>query len=108
MAELFVDALAWGEVTQSRVDAVFPCIDSSYKELKWSFNFDKLFDSFGEMIAYEQQLNTFSNREKDVSYASQNEVNMTLQSIRRLDIPMPIANPKVIGHYEAVFTKEGA
>lgn len=105
MAKLYVDGAPWGDVTDQKPDYNFPCIDTPYSELTWTFNFDKEFTTFEQLIAYAHDTvkSRFADRESNVSYGGKSESDMILVSLKLSEIISP-----TFASFEAVFSKENA
>lgn len=104
MANLLVSSQNWGGVFNSESNPQFPCMDTNYRELTWTFHVLKQFATFQDLIDFEQDMipTYFSTRQKTVVYASETEENCYLQSFKRKELITPTD-----AVYEIIFTKEG-
>jgi len=110
MAALYVSGALWGNVLSSEHNPEFPCMDTNYRELTWTFSFVKSFSSFNAMLTYEKTTipTYFSSREKTVTYGAATEDNCVLQKLARKNILSPLNQDGLCyAEYDAVFTKEG-
>ena len=108
MANLTVGGATWAEgVFKSDSQSSFPCMDSNYRVLRWSFTFPKEFASFAALLDFEQDTipGYFSSREYTVIYGGESETSCILQSYKRVNIISP--GPPITAEYEAIFVKVG-
>lgn len=108
MATLIIGGSQWAEgVIQSKSESTFPCMDSNYRVLRWTFLFIKEFSTFAALLNFEQNtiLGYFSNREYTVNYGGESENNCILQTYKRTKIETP--GPPVLAEYEVVFSQGG-
>lgn len=110
MAKVYMNGVSLGDVLTSDKQQEYPCMDTNYREMTWTFVTLKQFSDFEAMIAYEKNTipTYFSDREKDVSYATDIENDCILQTAKRKSILTPGADPDLpcYAEFEYVFTKE--
>lgn len=109
MAQLSIGGTNYGQVIESDYDASYPCMDTKYKELTWTFKIDKEFDNFNAMIDFENNdiEALFNGREHNVSYGGQTVNDMLILSFKRNGAP-PGRYPTFVAEYTVVFSKEDA
>lgn len=112
ITEVTFSGVNFGGVLSHNPKSNYPCIDSSYQELTWDFEFYKEHASISAMNTFEKTtipgLFSSGDRTGSLNYAGFSHNDVFLQSVERVGNPDIDIEGKFYAKYRAVFTKEDA